>query len=191
MLPWALPGNKDGIMDVLTITNHPLKQIMSLESPVAPTMKKMKAASLVFITRLHTPNYYYFGCWGWNVDGMAHGKPIFKMITIAPLWEREIRCWMSTSLGLPKQFSNFFLLVWLWLSRPIHYLTVVVYTTTFSVWPCNLHFFFQESHILLLLYICTTLYYRCCLIHFRKQYGAFYDIIENLFYRGDFLSEPL
>ena len=108
MLPWALPGNKDGIMDVLTITNHPLKQIMSLESPVAPTMKKMKAASLVFITRLHTPNYYYFGCWGWNVDGMAHGKPIFKMITIAPLWEREIGCWMSTSLGLPKQFSNFF-----------------------------------------------------------------------------------
>ena len=49
-------------MDVLTITNHPLKQIMSLESPVAPTMKKMKAAALVFITRLHTPNYYYFGC---------------------------------------------------------------------------------------------------------------------------------
>ena len=141
---------------------------------------------MVFITRLHTPNYYYFGCfrpWETNIQDDHNCTTLRKRDRMLDV--------NKSSKAIFKLFFSF-LVVWLWLlSRPIHYLTVVVYTRTFSVWPCNLHFL-QDSHILFC--CCCTCVQHCTTDVFNtflESSRTFYDIIENLFFRGDFLSEPL
>ena len=179
-------------MDVMLTANHPLKQIMSLESPVAPTMKKSCCIFGIHNTFAH-PKLLLF--WLLRLERRWHGPwetNIQDDHNCTTLRKRDRMLDVNkSSKAIFKLFFSF-LVVWLWLlSRPIHYLTVVVYTTTFSVWPCNLHFL-QDSHILFC--CCCTCVQHCTTDVFNtflESSRTFYDIIENLFFRGDFLSEPL
>ena len=58
-------------MDVLTITNHPLKQIMSLESPVAPTMKKNESCIFGIHNTFAHPKLLLF--WLLRLERRWHG----------------------------------------------------------------------------------------------------------------------
>ena len=172
-------------MDVMLTANHPLKQIMSLESPVAPTMKKSCCIFGIHNTFAH-PKLLLF----WLLSPMGNQYSRWSQLHHFEKERSDAGCQQVFQSNFQTFFS--FLVVWLWLlSRPIHYLTVVVYTRTFSVWPCNLHFL-QDSHILFC--CCCTCVQHCTTDVFNtflESSRAFYDIIENLFFRGDFLSEPL